>query len=193
MNNASTRIGNNISEGVSSSDNNTAQTAQSSVFGFGDGSRTRTRSIPSIQRSASVRTINSEGGWNSENNNNAIPALPLSLEQLDQRLSVVERLLNEESRLASNSFASNGGSLHLSHLGSSSSSNSNNLSATQPLERRRSAFHVNTSNEYNGSAITVAPGEVPGGKRRKTKKQKKQKKTKKRGNKGKRLTKRNRQ
>ena len=126
---------------------------------------------------------------------------PLTLEQLDQRLTVVETLLAAQSQLASHSFASNG-SLHMSDFLQSTQSSimsGNQLSVTQPLEATNAA-------SVNGSATTLLlpppppyppqiftpPQEGEGVKRRKTKKQKRQKKTKKRGNKGKRLTKRNR-
>jgi len=106
------------------------------------------------------------------------------VDDIDYRLKVVERLLREESRLASHSFASRG-SLHMSDL---HSNNNNNLSATQQIGN--SGYPVNYPNRsHNGSANTVVRGHGPGGKRRKTKKQKK---TKKRGKKGKKLTKRNR-
>jgi hypothetical protein len=106
------------------------------------------------------------------------------VDDIDDRLTVVERLLEEESRLASHSFASRG-SLHMSEL---HSNNNNNLSATQQIGN--SEYQQPYSNiSRSGSANTVVRGHGPGGKRRKTKKQKK---TKKRGNKGKKLTKRNR-
>jgi len=126
---------------------------------------------------------------------------PLSLEELDRRLAVVEALLAAQSQLASHSFASNG-SLHLSDFLQSAQSSimsGNQLSVTQPLGATN-AERISV----NGSATTLLlpppyppliftppppPQEGEGGKRRKAKKQKK---TKKRGNKGKRLTKRNR-
>ncbi len=128
----------------------------------------------------------------------------LSLEQLDQRLTVVETLLTAQSQLASHSFASNG-SLHMSDFLQSAQSSimsGNQHSVTQPIGATNAERY-----SVNGSATTLLlppppyppliftppPQEGEGGKRRKTKKQKRQKKTKKRGNKGKRLTQRNRQ
>jgi len=151
--------------------------------------------IPPIPRSGSVDNVSVSGLNDSDNENeneinNITPEensmmsnIPLSLEQLDRRLTVVETLLATQSQLASNSFASNG-SLHLSDLLQSTHNSimsGSQLSVTQPVTNP-------AQHSINNSANTV----LPGGKRRKTKKQKKQKKTKKRGNKGKRLTKRNR-
>jgi hypothetical protein len=109
------------------------------------------------------------------------------VDDIDDRLTVVETLLARQSQLASNSFASNGRSLHMSDLlGSTQNSimSGNQHSVTLPIGNN--VYPLENSNiSRSGSASTV----VPGGKRRKTKKQKK---TKKRGNKGKKLTKRNR-
>ena len=108
------------------------------------------------------------------------------VDDIDDRLTVVETLLATQSQLASNSFASNG-SLHMSDLLRSTQNSiisGSQHSVTLPIGN--SVYPLGYSNiSRNGSASTV----VPGGKRRKTKKQKK---TKKRGNKGKKLTKRNR-
>ena len=103
------------------------------------------------------------------------------VDDIDDRLTVVETLLATQSQLASNSFASNG-SLHMSDLLRSTQNSimsGNQHSVTQQIDS--SVYPLGNSNR---SASTVV-----GGKRRKTKKQKK---TKKRGNKGKKLTKRNR-
>jgi hypothetical protein len=110
---------------------------------------------------------------------------------IDNRLTDVETLLATQSQLASNSFASNGRSLHMSDLLRSTQNSiisGSQHSATLPIGN--SVYPLGYSNiSPNGSASTVVRGHGPGGKRRKTKKQKK---TKKRGNKGKKLTKRNR-
>ena len=204
----------NVSNGIG---NNNANSVDTPISLYSDFRSIRgiPGNIPPIPRSSdSVDNVSVSGLSDNENENEneinnithdeniMMSNIPLSLEQLDRRLTVVETLLATQSQLASNSFASNGGSLHLSHLLQRSTQNSNmsgnQLSVTQPLGRRRTAFHdVNSSdNEYNGDASTeeepFQPPTQEGGKRRKRIQTKKQKKTKKRGNKGKRLTKRNR-
>ena len=72
----------------------------------------------------------------------------LTLDQLDQRLTVVETLLAAQSQLASNSFASQG-SLHLSDFGTGNGNNQP-LNGTVPL-----GFAVTgtTNAEHNGSCL----------------------------------------